>query len=345
MQLTRREWMVRAMAATACGLSVEPQHADALSASPIETVLGPVSADTLGPTLMHEHVLVDFIGADRIRRDRYEPDAVFARMRPFLEQAKAAGCRTIVECTPAWLGRDPWLLQRLSRATGVILLTNTGIYGAAHDKFVPAAARTMSAEQLAENWITEARNGIEGTGIKPAFMKIGVDAGPLSELDAKLVRAAALTHRATGLPIASHTGDGVAAMAQLDLLASLNVPPGAFIWVHAQNEENRDLHRQAAARGGWVEFDGIGEDSVDAHVALVRNMRNKGQLARTLVSQDAGWYNVGDSDGGSPRPYTTLFERFLPALRKAGLSAAEERRLIVDNPREALTPRLLARRA
>jgi phosphotriesterase-related protein len=299
-------------------------------------VLGPVDADTLGVTLMHEHVLVDFVGADRVSRERYDPEAVFTRMRPFLEQAREAGCRTIVECTPAWLGRDPRLLQRLSRETGVTLLTNTGIYGAANDKFVPARAHTMTAEALAGEWIAEARDGIEGTGIRPAFMKIGVDAGPLSEIDAKLVRAAGLTHRATALPIASHTGDGVAAMAQLDLLAALDIPPSAFIWVHAQNEKDRDLHVRAAARGAWVEFDGVGPESIDAHVALVANLRDHGHLSRVLVSQDAGWYNVGEPNGGTPRPYTLLFERFLPALRKAGFSKAEERQLLVDNPRAVL---------
>ena len=302
----------------------------------VETVLGAVDADTLGVTLMHEHVLVDFVGADRVSRERYDADAVFTRMRPFLERAREAGCRTIVECTPAWLGRDPRLLQRLSRETGVTLLTNTGIYGAASDKFVPARVRRMIAEELAREWIAEAREGIEGTGIRPAFMKIGVDAGPLSELDAKLVRAAALTHAATTLPIASHTGDGVAALAQLDLLASLDIPASAFIWVHAQNEKDRNLHVRAAARGAWVEFDGVGPESIDAHVALVANLRDRGHLSRVLVSQDAGWYNVGEPNGGTPRPYTLLFERFLPALRKAGFSKAEERQLLVDNPRVAL---------
>jgi predicted metal-dependent phosphotriesterase family hydrolase len=33
-----------------------------------------------------------------------------------------------------------------------------------------------------------------------------------------------------------------------------------------------------------------------------------------------------------------MFERFLPMLRERGLSAAEERQLIVHNPREVLVP-------
>ena len=105
-----------------------------------------------------------------------------------------------------------------------LILSNTGYYGAAEDKHLPAFAFTETADQLAARWIREAERGIDDTAIKPAFMKIGVDAAPLSEIDAKLVRAAAITHRATGLPIASHTGTGAAAMAELDLLDAAGVP-------------------------------------------------------------------------------------------------------------------------
>ena len=160
-------------------------------------------------------MLVDFIGADRVSPSRYDRDAAFARALPHLERIYTLGCRTLVECTPAYLGRDPELLRRLSRASKLHILTNTGYYGAANDKFLPPHAFTEDADQLAARWIREARDGIDGTGIIPAFMKIGVDAGPLSDVDRKLVRAAARTHRATGLPIYSHTGNGIAALAQV----------------------------------------------------------------------------------------------------------------------------------
>jgi phosphotriesterase-related protein len=308
------------------------------AAPPIQTVLGPASPETLGPTLMHEHLLVDFVGADRVGRHRYDANEVFTRVLPFLEQARALGLHTLVECTPAWLGRDAELLRRLARSSGIAIVTNTGYYGAADDKFVPPHARTESAEQLAARWIAEARDGIDGTGIRPGFMKIGVDAGPLSAIDAKLVRAAALTHAATGLRIHSHTGDGVAAVAQLDLLQSLDVPAGAFVWVHAQNEKDAAVHVAAARRGAWVEFDGVSDESLDEHAAMVLHMRTQGLLGRVLVSQDAGWFHVGAPNGGSFRPFTTMFERFLPMLRERGLSAAEKRQLMIDNPRQVLVP-------
>jgi phosphotriesterase-related protein len=342
-QISRRAWLTGCVALVGGGIRSAGRHGDAAPQTAgaadrrIDTVTGPISPDGLGVTLMHEHVLVDFIGASSVSPTRYDADAAFKAVLPHLRQARQLGCRTLVECTPAYLGRDPRLLRRLSEASGLHILTNTGYYGAAQDKFVPAHAFRETADALAARWIREWEEGIDGTNIKPALMKIGVDEGKLSEIDARLVRAAALTHRRTGLPIASHTGNGVAAHEELDLLEGAQVPLSAFIWVHAQSERDPAVHAAVARRGAWVEFDGINETSVDRHVDLVARMKSEGLLARVLVSHDAGWYRVGEPDGGRFRPYDALFTTFRPALDAARFTGAEVRQLLVDNPRRALT--------
>ena len=153
-----------------------------------------------------------------------------------------------------------------------------------------------------------------------------------------LVSAAALTHWETGLAIASHTGDGEAAMAQLELLKRYDVNPSAFIWVHAQNEKDKDLHRRAAEMGAWVEFDGISPETIATHTDLMLAMRQHGLLDHVLVSQDAGWYHVGEPGGGSFRGYDLLFTTFLPRLAAAGLKEIEISALISHNPQRALLP-------
>jgi len=273
--------------------------------------------------LVHEHILVDFTGGAG-----WDRDEVFRIARPKVEQAARLGCRRLQECTPAFLGRDPRLLSRLSDSIAIDIWTNTGIYGAAHHRFVPAFALREPAERLARRWITEADNGVDG--MKPRFIKTGVDRAPLDEIDRKLVRAAAITSRETGLTIASHTGDGGAALEQLDILASERAEPGRFVWVHAQNESNRAIHERVARAGAWVEFDGISAKSLDWHLECVRHMAAAGLLRRTLVSQDAGWYHAGEPGGGDYRPYTFLYTDFLPRL-----APAEARRLMWENPRRA----------
>jgi phosphotriesterase-related protein len=341
--LSRRGWLAACLGAAGSALAA-PALASAASIQPdgrraIDTVTGAIDPARLGLTLMHEHVLVDFIGAAEASPSRYDADAVFTRVLPYLQQAKALGAVTLVECTPAHLGRDARLLQRLARASGLTILSNTGYYGANKDKHLPPHAFTETPQQLAARWIREHEQGIDGTGIKPAFMKIGVDAGRLSEVDAKLVRAAAITHAATGLPIAAHTGNGVAAFEEMDILEQAGVPLSSFIWVHAHSEPDGALHEKAAARGAWVEFDGVAPNSVERHVNLVRAMQKAGRLDRVLVSHDAGWYRVGEPGGGEFRPFDTLFTAFVPALRRAGLRDADVTRLLVENPRRALTPR------
>jgi predicted metal-dependent phosphotriesterase family hydrolase len=336
--VSRRSVLLGALCGAACASRRAVDSAGSRAgARQVQSAAGAVSADRLGVTLMHEHVLVDFIGADQVSPSRYDSDQVFTTVLPHLRQLRTLGCETLVECTPAYLGRDATLLKRLADASGLRILTNTGYYGAAKDKHLPAHAFSESADQLARRWVAEFEKGIDGTPVRPAFMKIGVDEAPLSDVDGKLVRAAALTHRATGLPIASHTSTGRAAMEELDLLDNAGVPLPAFIWVHAHNERDITFHTRAAKRGAWLEFDGIAPATVQRHVDLVVGMKEQGLLSRVLVSHDAGWYHVGEPGGGQFRPYDTLFTAFVPALIAAGLSEPEIRQLLVVNPSKALS--------
>jgi len=276
-----------------------------------------------GSILVHEHVLVDFAGAESSAR--YDAEEVFRVARTRLEEIRKLGCCRLLECTPQFLGRDTRLLARLSEATGVELWTNTGIYGAAQRKGVPAFAWRESADHLARRFIAEARRGIDG--LKPRFIKTGIAGYPLEEIDRKLVRAAAIASRETGLPVASHTGPGAAALEQLEILASEKVSPARFVWVHAQNEKDHALHEKLGRAGAWVEFDGIREKSADWHLEGVRFMAEKGLLERTLISQDSGWYHVGEPGGGAYRGYAYIYTDFLPRLEPAW-----RRQLMIDNP-------------
>ncbi len=316
---------------------------EAAQRSQVMTVTGPIDAQRLGLTLMHEHVMVDFISASKVNRDRYNSDEVFRIALPHLKRIRELGCRTFVDCTPNWLGRDAALLQRLSKASGLQIVTNTGYYGARNHQFLPAHVERETPEQIAGRWIAEFTQGIDGTTIKPGFIKIGVDAGPLSQLNAKIVSAAAITHLQTGLTIGAHTGDGAAAMQELDLIEKQGVSPGAFIWIHAQSEKNSQICVAAARRGCWVEFDGVNSGSIERHVTLVKAMREAGKLDRVLISQDSGWYHVGEAGGGNYRGYDVLFTGFVPALRSAGFSAMQIDQLLVSNPQQALAVRVRKR--
>jgi phosphotriesterase-related protein len=335
MRMNRRAFFATTATTAAYALTRSPHLAGAEGPRVIQTVRGPVSAGEMGSALVHEHVLVDFAGAEKVSRSRYDADEAFRTILPRLQDLQKRGCRALFECTPAYLGRDPLLLRRLSEASGLRIVTNTGYYGAANDSAVPKHAYAESARQLAARWAAEHREGIEGTGIRPGFIKTGVDAGPLSEIDRKLVEAAALCHLETGLTIAVHTGDGTAALEILALLRRLGVSPGAYVWVHAQNARDPATRAWAAEQGAWVELDGVSPETLEEHVEAVVDLFRRDRLDRVLVSQDAGWYHVGEPGGGQYRPHTFLFDTFVPALRGRGLGEADVRRLLVENPAEA----------
>lgn len=301
----------------------------------IMTVNGPVSADSAGTFLTHEHLLVDFIGADSISSDRWNRDEVIQKMLPFLLEAKEAGCRTFVDCTPDFLGRDVLLLQELSKRTGVSILTNTGFYGAVDNKFIPGFAFDETAEELSERWIDEWKNGIGGTGIKPGFIKIGVNGESLSEMHSKLISAAAKAHLQTGLVIASHTGPALLAFEQIAILEKEGVSPNAFIWVHAQAERDSDKRIEAARRGAWVSLDGLGDENISDYVRMIKELKEENLLHKVLLSHDAGWFDPAHSDGGEVRGFTTLFQKLVPALLNDGFSQEDIHLLLEQNPAEA----------
>jgi phosphotriesterase-related protein len=307
----------------------------------IMTVRGPISAGEIGLTLTHEHILVDFIGADSINESRWDKAIVGEKVAPYLKQVKDMGCKTFIDATPEYIGRDPLLLQSISKSAGINIITNTGYYGAGNsNKFLPKHACTETTEQLAERWIAEWTNGIGTTGIKPGFIKIGVTKDSLSELHAKLVHAAARTHLKTGLVIASHTGPALPAFQQIEILKKEGVDPSAFIWVHAQGEKDSSNHLKAAEAGAWVSLDGINENNIEDYLSMITNMKQNSLLGKVLLSHDAGWYDPAKENGGEFRGFTTLFEKLLPALRNAGFTDDEINQLLVKNPAEAFTVRI-----
>lgn len=305
----------------------------------VQTVLGPVPASKLGPTLTHEHVLCDFIGAEQTGRHRWDVDAVVERMQPFLAQLKERGITGFVDCTPAFIGRDPRVLRRLAQATGLHTLTNTGYYGGASDKFVPKHAYEESPDQLAARWIDEWKHGIEDTGVKPGFMKIGIDeikkeATQLSAIDEKLVRAAARASQQTGLTAVCHTGGGPAGLVAAKLFIAQGAKPDRFVVAHADGH-GLPINQQAADLGAWVSFDAVSRRPLAQHLALIQSM-TENHPQRLLLSHDNGWYWVGQENGGKVRDFNYLSDALWPALREKGFAEALLRRLLVDNPAKAL---------
>ncbi|NMH86374.1 phosphotriesterase family protein [Flavivirga algicola] len=286
--------------------------------------------------LTHEHILVDFIGADSIQPNTWDHDSIIKEILPYFEEIKAFNVDYFVDATPNYLGRDALLLEKIAKKTGVKIITNTGLYGARNNKFIPHYAREIPVKDLAERWINEYKYGIDKTSIKPGFIKIGIDnSDPLDKMHQKLVKAAALTHLKTGLTIASHTGEAKGLWPQLSILKEMGVSPESFIWVHAQFENNNDNYLKAAKMGCWISLDGLGWE-LDKHIEKILFAKRNGILDKILISHDSGWYDP-QKENQSIKPFTNIFKKLYPELKSHGFTDDEFKLLMSINPSKAFS--------
>ncbi|MGB2863197.1 MAG: hypothetical protein WBC05_07705 [Sedimentisphaerales bacterium] len=296
-----------------------------------ETTQGPVLARGLGIVLPHEHIFTDLRGPTTPGYGQADAADVVRVMAPLLANARDKGVGVLIECSSIGVGRNVSIIAQVAEASGLPVVVPTGVYGRAN--FAPPEHRNMTEDELTTLFISEIRDGIEGTDIKAGFIKIATDESPMNALLEKILRAAGRAASETGAAIASHTPTGSNAVRQVDILDSID-PAIRFIWVHAQNENNRNLHLQLAARGVYIEFDSLGwnpgQDST--YISAIKNLLAAGYGDRILLSHDAGWYQPGSANGGTQKPFTYLIDTFISKLRDAGVDEATIRMITQTNP-------------
>jgi len=304
----------------------------------IQTVSGAVAVEDLGLILPHEHLFTDLRGPLAPDYALAEPEAVARVIEPYLAAAHAVGVTALVECSTVGVGRNIAVLQYLAKVTPIHLIAPTGVY---REAFTPPPLRELSVETLAEEWIRDLTEGIEGTDVRAGFIKIAVsDEGP-TPLEVRNLRAAALASQQTGAVVASHTTSGAVARREMEILESAGLDLGRFIWVHANLEPDPAVHLEAARRGAYVEFDAVGAEwqSQSALVEYTLALLEAGYAENILLSHDAGWYDPSQPDGqpeeSGIRGYTALVEEFIPALRARGVTDDLVHLITVTNPARA----------
>ncbi|MBX2843009.1 MAG: TatD family hydrolase, partial [Flammeovirgaceae bacterium] len=234
------------------------------------------------------------------------------------------------------------LLSKLSELSGLNIITNTGYYSAVDKKYLPAHAYTKTKEEISARWEKEWLEGIDGTGIRPGFIKLGVGKGKLDSIEVKLLEAAILLSKKSGLTIAMHTGDGEAAKDEQRIVKENGLESGQMIWVHAQN--GTDAERELLAKKGvWISLDGISEKRIEKYLHMISYLKEKHLLHQLLISHDDGW-SVENNDGeislklfgnGNSQPYSTIFVIFLDKLEASGFTEEELDLIMKINPQKA----------
>lgn len=336
----------------------------------VETVQGPIPAEKLGITLMHEHLFVD---RSRLWEDPIGPKRKFARrpveidmlgqlrLDPYsnfdncllidtdlackeVEHFYNHGGSTIVDVTNIGVGRDPKALLEVSRRTNLNIIMGAGYY---LNDTIPAHVKDMSIDAIKEEIIKDLTVGVDDTGIKAGIIgEIGI--GPnMTDLEVKVLRGAARAQKETGKTLTIHTPAWKRYCHDiLDVVEEEGANLEQTILDHMNpSMDELDYQLSLVKRGCYLEYDMIGievlfpgegqspsdEDNANAIVRLLE----QGVGAKLLLSQDIFLKMFLKTYGGYG--YSHILENFVPRLRGKGVSENEVQQLLVDNPRKCLT--------
>jgi phosphotriesterase-related protein len=343
----------------------------------VQTVLGAVAPGDLGVALPHEHLLID-------QRAYYrEPEAASGRgrgMRPIglanhheftydwtlnlddlhlldevtaieeIEHFRREGGGTVVDVTPAGLGRDPLGLRRIAQATELHVIMGAGYYT---DRTLPADVARRGEDAIAREIAREITDGVGSTGVRAGVIgEIGCS-WPLTRNELKVLRAAAAAARQTGAPLMIHPGPGPAAPAgHLEVIQQAGLDLSRVIVAHVDHTTcDRGQLRALADTGCYLAYDHFGKE-VSQFPSLVTDagfemLTDAGRIREILwlleqgygrqvhLSQDIAIKVKLARYGGFG--YAHLLRRVVPRLRRAGLTEADLTMLLVDNPARALT--------
>lgn len=337
----------------------------------VNTVTGPTPVESLGVTLLHEHLFLHNQVAYRPHPDpeydylKEKPvsveDLALLREYPYasldnltiddsdtltreLEQYSRYGGNSLVEVTGWNCGRDPKKLRDLSIRTGVKIIMGCGLY---RESSFPNWAHAEGDEQIAERMIQEIQQGVvvtEGIVVKPGIIgEIGIERG-FTPANQKALRAAARAQLQTHLPLTVHLpGWERYGHEVIDICEAYGVDPGALVLDHMDASTiDPQYQLSLAKRGVYLEFDGIGmglflyhekQSPCDNEIAqAVVRILDAGFGKQVLLSQDVFLKIQWQRYGGNG--YAHILRSFVPRLKQLGLDDATCRTLLVENPRQ-----------
>ena len=337
-----------------------------------QTVLGPVDADELGITMMHEHLLSDLRGNYEDPEDPEE--RALARAPVSLENLswvslnctksrdnmvlsdpelaireaalfKQAGGRTLVDVTTFGLGRDPAKLRYIAEKTGLHIVMGSGYY---HALLHPPGMDEKSEDDILAEIVRDITQGVDGTGIRAGIIgEIGCN-WPLHANEAKVLRASARAQIATGAPLTIHPGGHVDSTFEIiDVLEAAGADIERVIMGHMErNVWNHGQILRLAELGCYLQYDWFGETrprfphgivevpSDGERIRKISFLVSEGFGEKVLVSQDVCFKSRLASFGGPG--YAHIAKYVQVWMREMQLGENNVENLLVNNPRRIL---------
>lgn len=345
-----------------------------VTAGKVQTVLGAIEPEALGVTMTHEHLLSSFEGAlnapeEASRKGEYEaPLCIDALGRLYHGQGdnkdnsrlddistiisevglyKEFGGSGLVDATNIGIGRDPSGLARISRATGVHVIMGSSFYV---EMTHPADMDDRTEESLAGQIVGDVLSGVGSTGVKAGIMGEVGCSWPLHPNERKVLRATARAQRITGAPILIHPGKAQASPAEImEALLDVGADPTRVIIGHLDRTIfDKKILKELAETGCFLEYDFFGEEASyfpsASHIDIMNDgqrlsmmswLISEGHGGQLLVSHDIAKKNQLVRNGG--QGYCYFLAYMVPRMRAKGFNEEDIHRILVDNPKCALT--------
>jgi phosphotriesterase-related protein len=334
----------------------------------VQTVLGPVAPETLGATLMHEHVLCDLtvpeLAAQQLPEVEIRLDNAFEIRHHWcrhygnhvlndvdlavdeLLRYRTAGGSALVELTCEGIAPDAHGLAKVAERTGLHIVAGCGPYVEAH---LTIEQRARTIEQVAEAMVRAVSEGIDGSGVRAGILgEIGVST-PCTAVERRSLLASALAQSATGAAINVHPPRTLrGTLEAIEILAGAGANLARVIVSHVDRTLfNVDDMQRVADTGVVLELDFFGIESayypfadVDLpndgqRVRSIAELVRRGHVDQIVVSQDICTRTRLRRYGG--HGYAHLLENAMPLMLRRGLGQDDVDRILVHTPRRLLT--------
>ncbi len=320
----------------------------------INTVLGPVDAESLGLTLPHEHIVASYPGweCDPLARP-VDFDRCVGICLKNLEPLKEFGVNAIIDATPGDLSRDVDIMKAVSEKLQMHVVCSTGRYTQSEGKWAYLMRRKgvgigdIRAE-LYDGLMKEITDGIGRSGIKPGVIKIASGLNSFAFCEEAMFMAAARASRETGVPVITHTEDGTMGPEQADLLIAEGVDPWRISIGHMCGNRSVDYHIDVLRRGVYIAMDRFGIEMTvkdSERIELLVKLIGIGYGDHIMISQDCFAASYGRG-GNMPVEeakkfrnwsFTNIFRNIIPELKRAGINDEQIKKMMTDNPRRFLS--------
>lgn len=333
----------------------------------VQTVTGPISPDSLGPTLMHEHVLVDFTPPSR----RNEPDSEITLETVWqlnydwvdapgirrltdaelavreMRRLKEAGGRSVVEVSTPGMAIQPAGLHAVAQASGIQIVMGCGRY---LEEFMDEADLERGVDDLAAEFIACITSGYGESGVKAGIIgEIGCS-WPWTEAERRSVKAAVIAQQESGAALSIHPGRDVAAPFEIvALLEEMGCDMARTIMCHVERRLfDEDSILRLADTGLVIEFDLFGVEtssfsqghdldlsSDGVRLRWIRSLIDAGHGDRIVISQDICQRTRLGALGG--HGYGHIFRNVVPMMHRRGFAEDEIDAILVRTPARLLT--------